>query len=234
MSIALSVMPAKGAGRRGRGWRQPEGGRAGNASYYYSFTRLKTNGTLAVGENGAPRTVSGESWFDHEWASDSWPPDQVGWDWFCFQFDDQTEVMLYAMRRRDGTVDPVSSGTWVEADGQTEHLKCGDFQLGPRRNWLSPQTGAKYPLSWTVSDPVPADWISPWNPNSTPRTRAAADQLLGGGGRGQRTAWQASRSRARVHGTDGLCRCFERIAEARRPPARICTSRPGEIHCRIR
>ena len=79
--------------------------------------------------------------------------DQVGWDWFCFQFADGTEMMLYAMRRRDGSVDPASSGTWVEADGKTEHLRREDFSIKPLGSWTSGKTGAVYPLRWQVSLP---------------------------------------------------------------------------------
>lgn len=153
MSIDLDVMPTKLPVIEGVDGVSQKANGAGNASYYYSFTRLKTRGTLAVGSE-KPQPVQGESWFDHEWASNQLAPDQVGWDWFCFQFEDQTEVMLYAMRRRDGTVDPVSSGTWVAADGRVEHLKFDDFTLRSARTWQSPQTGAVYPLTWQVSIPA--------------------------------------------------------------------------------
>ena len=150
MSINLEVMPTKGPVIEGTEGVSQKSAGAGNASYYYSYTSLKTTGTLTVGDNRA-QPVKGESWFDHEWASNQLAADQVGWDWFCFQFDDQTEVMLYAMRRRDGSVDPVSSGTWVGADGSVEHLKSGDFTLKSTRTWHSEQTNATYPLAWQVS-----------------------------------------------------------------------------------
>lgn len=152
MSIDLEVSPAKAAVIEGADGVSQKAAGQGNASYYYSFTRLKTSGTLAVGDDKA-QTVTGESWFDHEWASDQLAQDQIGWDWFCFQFEDQTELMLYAMRRRDGTVDPVSSGTWVAADGRVEHLKLGEFTLHPTRTWHSKQTDATYPLAWQVDVP---------------------------------------------------------------------------------
>ena len=97
--------------------------------------------------------MTGDSWFDHEWASNQLGADQVGWNWFCIQFDDQTEMMLYAMRRKDGTVDPVSSGTYIDAQGATRHLRYEDFQLQPLKTWHSPNTAATYPLSWHVSVP---------------------------------------------------------------------------------
>ena len=153
MSIDLRVLPQKGPVIEGTdGVSQKAAGR-GNASHYYSFTRLQTTGTLSLGKDGPFHNMRGESWFDHEWASNQMASDQVGWDWFCFQFDDGTEMMLYAMRRRDGSVDPVSSGTWVTNDGKTEHLQREDFHLTPLRSWKSAKTGATYPLGWRVSLP---------------------------------------------------------------------------------
>ena len=125
----------------------------GNASHYYSFTRMDTNGSLALGEGAAAQPVHGETWFDHEWASNQLVADQVGWDWFCFQFDDHTELMLYAMRRRDGSIDPASAGTFIDANGNTEHLKREDFQMHSTSTWHSEKTGATYPLAWQVSIP---------------------------------------------------------------------------------
>ena len=125
----------------------------GNASQYYSLTRLTTEGGLRLGSAARMLTMRGNSWFDHEWASNQLGADQIGWNWFCLQFDDHTELMLYAMRRADGSTDPVSSGTYVDANGNTEHLKREDFQLQPLKTWHSDKTGATYPLSWQVNIP---------------------------------------------------------------------------------
>ncbi len=153
MSIDLTVRPAKPPVVHGAEGVSQKAAGLGNASHYYSFTRLNTEGTLALGENTTPSRVHGESWFDHEWASNQLAADQVGWDWFCFQFDDGTELMLYAMRRRDGTVDPVSAGTFVDAAGQAAHLRREDFRLEATRKWTSGQTEATYPLAWKITIP---------------------------------------------------------------------------------
>ena len=153
MSIDLRVLPLKGPVIEGTDGVSQKAAGPGNASHYYSFTRLQTTGTLSLEASGKAHHVHGDSWFDHEWASNQMVADQVGWDWFCFQFDNGTEMMLYAMRRRDGSVDPVSSGTWVEADGRKEHLQREDFRLKPLRSWKSGKTDATYPLGWQVSLP---------------------------------------------------------------------------------
>lgn len=153
MSIDLRLRPAKPPVIHGAEGVSQKAAGLGNASHYYSFTRLETEGTLALGENAPATPVRGASWFDHEWASNQLASEQVGWDWFCFQFDDRTELMLYAMRRRDGSVDPVSAGTFVDAAGQALHLSRTDFRLEPTRSWKSRPTGATYPLGWKVSVP---------------------------------------------------------------------------------
>jgi predicted secreted hydrolase len=84
-------------------------------------------------------------------------PEQVGWDWFSIQLDNQTELMLYLMRRKDGTVDPYSSGTLVSSGGSTKHLALKDFRIEVMDRWKSPQSGATYPMKWKVS--IPAEEI---------------------------------------------------------------------------
>src|SRR5437868_5938573 len=81
----------------------------GNASYYYSLTRMPTSGTLRVG--AATFQVRGLSWMDREWSTSSLGQDLAGWDWFALQLSDGREVMFYQLRRRDGSSDPVSGGT---------------------------------------------------------------------------------------------------------------------------
>ena len=60
-----------------------------------------------------PSAVQGRSWFDHEFGSNQLAPDQVGWDWFSLHLSDGQDLMIYFLRRTDGTVEPASSGTLV-------------------------------------------------------------------------------------------------------------------------
>ncbi len=120
----------------------------GFASHYYSGTRLRTQGTLTFA--GLAMDVAGESWFDHEWASDPLAPEQCGWDWFSVQLDDGAELMIYRLRRRDGSVDGASSGSFIAADGTVRHLRLDEFRLTPTRFWQSKKTRGKYPIGWRV------------------------------------------------------------------------------------
>lgn len=120
---------------------------AGKASYYVSFPLLTVSGML----NGA--SVTGTAWMDHEWFTHQLESNQTGWDWFSIQLENHTEFMLFQLRHLDGTVDPYSSGTYVDAAGRATHLKFGDFKLQPLEFWTSPATHARYPIRWRITIP---------------------------------------------------------------------------------
>jgi predicted secreted hydrolase len=126
----------------------------GRASYYYSLTRMETDGEITI--NGTTEKVRGLSWMDHEFGSNQLREDQVGWDWFSLQLDDGTELMLYLIRRKDGSPDPYSSGTLVKADGTIKHLKLEDFRIEVLERWKSAKSGGNYPMKWKVTIPAEA------------------------------------------------------------------------------
>lgn len=119
----------------------------GNASYYYSMTRLATRGELVLGE--ARFSVAGLSWLDREWSSSALETDQVGWDWFSLQFDDGTELMLYQLRTTGGGVHPYSAGYATSADGQQQAVDLAALQLEELASWVSPG-GIAYPTRWSL------------------------------------------------------------------------------------
>ena len=129
-----------------------KGSAAGNASFYYSLTRMPTRGTITI--DGRAVDVTGQSWMDHEFGTSFLELDQVGWDWFSIQLSDGRDLMIFQLRRADGSIDPRSSGTLVEPDGSTipVTLESG-FRLEPGRVWTSPATGAQYPVAWRVRLP---------------------------------------------------------------------------------
>lgn len=150
-NLTLQLTPRKPPVLHGDNGFSRKGEGEGKASYYYSLTRMKTEGELEIG--GKTEKVTGLSWMDHEFGSDQMREDQVGWDWFSIQLDDQTELMLYHVRREDGSADPYSSGTWVSADGAARHLTLEDFQIEILDRWKSPKSGATYPMKWNIRIP---------------------------------------------------------------------------------
>ena len=123
----------------------------GNASYYISFTRMKTTGSVTV--NGEQWAVTGDSWMDHEWSTAALGPNAVGWDWFSIQLSDNRELMLFQIRNKDGSIEPVSSGTLVEADGTTRYLPRDQFKIDVPSTWTSNITRATYPARWSITVP---------------------------------------------------------------------------------
>jgi predicted secreted hydrolase len=144
-SFHFECSPAKPLVLQGdRGLSQKAEGR-GHASYYVSFPLLAVTGKIQVANRDYE--VSGQAWMDHEWFSHQLQTDQIGWDWFSVQLDNKTELMLFDLRRKDGTTDPYSSGTYVAPDGQARHLTRGDFTLKPVEWWH------RYPIAWSIEVP---------------------------------------------------------------------------------
>ncbi len=123
----------------------------GNASYYYSYTRLAATGTLDAGDG--ERAVVGLAWLDREWSTSALADDQVGWDWFALQLSDGRDLVLGRLRRVDGSVDPASTGMLVGPGGERHAFGARDMRLEPLRHWPSPRSGARYPVRWRLAVP---------------------------------------------------------------------------------
>lgn len=149
--IDLALTPLKPATLHGELGYSRKGAAPDSASCYYSFTRLKTGGVLTIG--GDPHPVHGDAWMDHEFGSAPLEPGIVGWDWFSLQLSDDTELMVYLLRRKDGTWIPASSGTFVEATGETRHLSADMIEVKVEDHWESPHSRATYPSRWKIAIP---------------------------------------------------------------------------------
>jgi predicted secreted hydrolase len=151
VAIDLGVAPAKPIvleGDRGLSRKGPE---PGNASIYYSFTRMPARGVVRVGADTLD--VSGEAWMDREWSTSALGAGVEGWDWFALQLDDGRELMVYLLRRRDGSIDRFSAGTLVAADGTARALAVGDVSIETLARWTSPRSGVRYPSRWRLGVP---------------------------------------------------------------------------------
>lgn len=150
-AIDLRVRPERAPAIHGRDGVSRKGTGSGEASHYYSLTRLRAGGTLIL--DGREVKVAGLSWMDHEFGSGQLGPEQVGWDWFGLQLDDGTDLMLYQIRREDGTADPQSSGTLITPEGKAVHLRREEFQVEVLDRWKSPRSGGVYPMRWRLAIP---------------------------------------------------------------------------------
>lgn len=152
-NVALSLVLEEGKPpvlQGDRGLSQKTAGE-GNASYYYSLTRMPTRGTVTV--DGRAHEVKGDSWMDREWSTKSLGAEQVGWDWFAFQLSDGSEFMHYQLRRKDGSADPFSAGVDIPAQGESIHLSRDEVRIEVLDTWRSPRTGTQYPARWRLTVP---------------------------------------------------------------------------------
>jgi predicted secreted hydrolase len=138
-------------GDRGLSAKGPE---RGNASYYYSLTRMPTTGTIRIGQRTL--RVTGDSWMDREWSTSGLGADLAGWDWFALQLSDRSELMLYILRRTDGTPSPFSAATFVRPDGSSRALDASDFIVEVLDTWTSPRDRTRYPAAWRITVPTEA------------------------------------------------------------------------------
>lgn len=143
-----SLKPPTLQGDRGLSQKGPS---PGNASYYYSLTRMATSGTVSAG--GSSFAVTGLSWMDREWSTSSLEGGIVGWEWFALHLDSGDDLMFYRLRTAEGTASPFTAGTLTGADGSVTPLAATDVRLEPLGSWRSPRSGATYPVRWRLEVP---------------------------------------------------------------------------------
>ncbi len=127
-----------------------KGREVGNASYYYSFTRMATTGTLQI--DGVQYAVTGDSWMDREFGTSALEAGAQGWDWFSLQLDNQSELMLFQIRHADPALVQYEA-MLIAPDGSTRRLATDTMQITVQATWRSPHTGISYPSGWQISLP---------------------------------------------------------------------------------
>ncbi|HSR41876.1 MAG TPA: lipocalin-like domain-containing protein [Longimicrobiales bacterium] len=151
-AVELELERGKAPVLNGERGLSPKGPEPGNASYYYSLTRMPTRGTVTV--DGRTIVVRGLSWLDREWSTSALGPELEGWDWLALQLEGDRELMVYRLRRPDGSAAPLSGGTWVAPDGSSRALGVDDVLMEPVDWWRSPGGDAEYPVAWRLRVPA--------------------------------------------------------------------------------
>ena len=149
-ALDLHLVPERPLILQGDGGYSRKGPEPGNASRYYSATRLATSGQVRIGDETLP--VEGLSWLDREWGSNALGEDQVGWDWFALHLDDGRDVMLARIRDTDGSTSKWSYGQLVFPDGSHRPLAYGEYEARVER-WWTDANGAQWPLDWHIEIP---------------------------------------------------------------------------------
>ncbi|MYD46683.1 MAG: carotenoid 1,2-hydratase [Gammaproteobacteria bacterium] len=124
-------------GKNGYSQKSPD-----HASYYYSFSRLPTNGTLEI--EGEKYTVSGFSWLDREWSSQILSEPYRGWYWFSLNFEDGRDLVLFELHADDNNIKTLRTGMWIEPEGSTVLIPAEGWSITPSRYWKS------YPVEWIL------------------------------------------------------------------------------------
>lgn len=147
-AIDLRLEPTRPIVPQGDGGLSRKSAEPGNASYYYSLTRLETRGTVRI--DGSAFPVEGTTWLDREWGTSALGKMQTGWDWFALRLSDGRDLMFYRLRRGDAAADPFSAGTLVAPDGSRKRLSLADIRIDVLDFWKSPTSGARYPSRWRL------------------------------------------------------------------------------------
>ena len=153
MGLSIDLAPRKPIVFHGKNGLSQKGPMEGQASHYFSFTDLEAKGFMKTPLSQTSILVNGISWFDHEFGSNQLTPSQVGWDWFSLHLSDGQDLMIYFLRRKDGTVEPSSSGTLIPRSGDATHLNLSDINVEVIDYWKSPKSGGKYPSRWRLKVP---------------------------------------------------------------------------------
>ena len=121
------------------------------ASHYYSHPHLAVDGSLRL--HGQTLNVQGRAWLDHEWSESIMHPEAVGWDWIGMNLQDGRALTAFRLRRQDGST--LWSGGSLRTPGQPARIfTFPEVRFTPGRTWLSPASGARYPVEWTVDTPA--------------------------------------------------------------------------------
>jgi predicted secreted hydrolase len=148
MAIDLELQPLKPAVLHGNNGIVAKGNNMAN--YYMSYTRLQVSGKLVF--EGREMEVTGLGWFDHEYGFMGATPD-TGWDWYSIQLDDNTEYMIYAIRRPDKTIEPLSKACKIDQQSKEQCVPVAQAKITPVSSWKSPLTRASYPSGWQIAVP---------------------------------------------------------------------------------
>jgi predicted secreted hydrolase len=150
-ALRLLLRAEKAPVLHGEGGLDRKGAAPGQASWYYSLPRLRTEGTVVL--DGRTQAVTGESWMDHEFGTRQLGPEEAGWDWISLRLGDGYDLMLYRLRQRDGGTGPASHGTLIDPQGRAQTVRLTAAALEPRRWWESPATWGRYPVAWRIDLP---------------------------------------------------------------------------------
>ncbi|HEY8924107.1 MAG TPA: lipocalin-like domain-containing protein, partial [Polyangia bacterium] len=167
VDLMLSLGQSRGPILQGPGGLSRKGPAPGQASYYHSWTRIPTEGTVtlagastgastgAASASGADAvSVEGFTWLDREWSTAPLAQGVRGWDWMGLSLTDGRDLMLYVLRDEGGNPIAQSCATVIGPD-RIAHLYGPDaFHAKAQGSWTSPDSGVRYPARFAVDLPA--------------------------------------------------------------------------------
>ncbi len=147
-ALELDLVPTQAPLLQGDGGFSRKGPLASQASYYYSEPQLEVTGRIVAG--GAPLSVRGRAWLDHEWSSALLAPEANGWDWLGANLDDGGALTIFRVRGKDGAT-VWATATRRARDEQATTALATAIAFTPRRTWTSPRTGVTYPVEMDIA-----------------------------------------------------------------------------------
>ena len=130
----------------------------GNPPFHgYWLPRLQASGVLEVGADTF--TVDGSATLSHIWGTGtvSLNRGQIAFNRFALQLDDNREILLFQLRRRDGSAEPINTGLLISQDGTVRRLRRRDLTFEVLDHWQSAEDGVRYPSRWRLQ--IPAEGI---------------------------------------------------------------------------
>lgn len=166
---------------------------AGGRLRGYILSRLAISGTVRHGKH--ERSVSGDAWLNRSWGKMAPPGGQIALNRYQVQLDDGREILIFQLRRKDGSAPPISNGLLIRADGRASPIPENDIKLEPDTFWPSP-SGTRYPVAWIMKLPALGIELrlSPLVENQeiggSARTWSGSISVSGAGPRGERLEGQ--------------------------------------------
>jgi len=150
-ALALQLQPTQPPLLQGDAGLSRKGPDAASTSRYISEPQLRVQGDISV--DGRRAAMAGRAWLDHEWSDAYLPAGAVGWDWLGCNLFDGSALMLFRMRRADGS--SLWAGGSFRAPGQAARVFAPDeVQFSAGRTWTSAASQARYPVQWALQCPA--------------------------------------------------------------------------------
>jgi predicted secreted hydrolase len=158
-----------------------------HASHYYSAPFIQAEGQFVFSSDAATvvnnttedtkphalaghknmTLVQGNAWFDQEWTSQLFDSATLGWDWLSLHLDNGDKIMAFRMRLENQS--DYVTGTYINANGESQHLLPNEMSLIPLK---STKVGNKtLPLQWALNIPtknlsinIQSEKDDQWNP----------------------------------------------------------------------